>query len=145
MRKVKTVFSVIFLLAVMNTNAQSNIEKQIAEKVEQLRKAMIDGDSAMLDKLAADNLMYRHSGGHIDDKKEFVGKFASGKSDFVTVDLEEQKIQVINKKTVAVYHNLNAKTNDGGKPGEVHLFVLLVWKKQGGSWKMVARQAAKKV
>lgn len=140
-------YSLILLLAfiTVTATAQSKAEKEVAEKVEQLRKAMIDGDSLMLDKLSAENLMYRHSGGHIDDKKEFVGKFASGKSDFVTIDLEEQKIQVINKKTVAVYHNLNAKTNDGGKPAEVHLFVLLVWKKQGGSWKMVARQAAKKV
>ena len=141
----KVIIAGCMLLASTAMLAQSKTQKQVEEKVEQLRKAMVDADSLMLDKLASANLIYGHSGGHIDDKKEFVGKFASGKSDFVTVDLEEQKIQVLNKKTVAVYHNLNAKTNDGGKPGEVHLFVLLVWKKQGGSWKMVARQAAKKV
>lgn len=145
MRTVKAVVSVFFLLVIAQVNAQSNIEKQIAEKVEQLRKAMVDGDSAMLDKLSAANLMYRHSGGHIDDKKEFVGKFASGKSDFVSIELSDQTIQVIDKKTAAVYHFLNGVTNDNGKPGEAHIFVLIVWKKQHGSWKMVARQAAKKV
>jgi ketosteroid isomerase-like protein len=125
--------------------AQSKQQKQVAEKVEQLRKAMIDGDSVMLDNLAAKSLMYRHSGGHIDDKKEFVNKLAVGKSDFVTIELLDQTISVINNKVVTVFHTLNATTNDGGKPAEVHLFVMLVWEKQQGNWKMVARQAAKKV
>ncbi|MEK7226911.1 MAG: nuclear transport factor 2 family protein, partial [Bacteroidota bacterium] len=36
-------------------------------------------------------------------------------------------------------------TNDGGKPGEVHLLVMLVWQKQGGKWILLARQAVKTV
>jgi ketosteroid isomerase-like protein len=125
--------------------AQSKEQKQVEEKVEQLRKAMVDGDSVMLDKLAAENLLYRHSGGHFDDKKEFVHKLVSGGSDFVTIELLEQKVSVINKKLVVVYHTLEAKTNDNGKPADVHLYVMLVWEKQHGDWKLVARQAAKKV
>jgi ketosteroid isomerase-like protein len=125
--------------------AQSKQQKQVEEKVEQLRKAMVDGDSAMLDNLTSENLWYRHSGGHIDDKKEFVNKLASGKSDFVSIELLEQKIAVINKKLVLVYHTLEAKTNDNGKPADVHLYVMLVWEKQRGNWKLVGRQAAKKV
>jgi ketosteroid isomerase-like protein len=135
-----TIFSLPALLF-----AQSKQQKQVEEKVEQLRKAMVDGDSVMLNKLASENLMYRHSGGHIDDKKEFVNKLASGKSDFVSIELLEQKISVINKKVVIVYHTLDAKTNDSGKPADVHLYVMLVWEKQQGNWKLVARQAAKKV
>jgi Domain of unknown function (DUF4440) len=135
-----TIFSLPTLLF-----AQSKQQTLVAEKVEQLRKAMVDGDSVMLDKLASENLMYRHSGGHIDDKKEFVNKLASGKSDFVSIELLEQKIAVINKKVVVVYHTLDAKTNDNGKPADVHLYVMLVWEKQQGNWKLVARQAAKKV
>jgi ketosteroid isomerase-like protein len=125
--------------------AQSKQQKQVEEKVEQLRKAMVDGDSLMLDKLAAENLLYRHSGGHMDDKKEFVNKLASGKSDFVSIELLEPKVSVINKKLVIVYHTLEAKTNDNGKPADVHLYVMLVWEKKHGDWKLVARQAAKKV
>ena len=42
-----------------------------------------------------------------------------------------------------VRHILKAKTNDGGKPADVHLRVLLIWQKQGGHWKLLARQAVK--
>lgn len=125
--------------------AQNKQQKQLEEKVEQLRKAMIDGDSVMLDKLASENLTYRHSGGHMDDKKEFVHKLASGQSDFVSIDLSNPVISIINKKTAVVYHTLNAKTNDGGKPADVNLYIMLVWEKQHKEWKLVARQAAKKL
>ncbi len=125
--------------------AQNKQQVQVAEKVEQLRKAMVDGDSAMLDKLASANLMYGHSGGHIDDKKEFVSKIASGKSDFVTIDLSEQTYTVVNKKIVVVRHTFKSKTNDGGKPADILMYVMLVWEKQRGDWKLVARQASKKV
>jgi hypothetical protein len=123
--------------------AQTKQEKLVGQKVEQLRKAMVDGDSLMLHKLTATNLIYRHSGGHIDNKKEFVHKLASGQSDFVSIALVDPTIQLINKKTAVAYHTLSANTNDGGKPGEVNLYIMLVWEKQQGNWKLVARQAAK--
>ncbi|MEI9956529.1 MAG: nuclear transport factor 2 family protein [Ferruginibacter sp.] len=116
--------------------AQSKAQEEVEAKVQQLTKAMIDGDSATLDKLAADNLIYRHSNGHIDTKKDFVHKLASGESDFVTIDLTDPTISVINKNVVVVWHTLSAKTNDGGKPGEVNLYIMLVWesKKGSGNW-----------
>lgn len=146
MKKAITVLvSVCLIFLCTAVLAQSKHQVQVAEKVEQLRKAMVDGDSAMLDKLASANLMYGHSGGHIDDKKEFVSKIASGKSDFVTIDLSEQTYTVVNKKIVVVRHTFKSKTNDGGKPADILMYVMLVWEKQRGDWKLVARQASKKV
>lgn len=122
--------------------AQTRQEKNVTVAVEQLRKAMIDGDSMALEKIVSGKLSYGHSGGHIDDKKEFVSKLASGQSDFVTIELKDQTISISGKVAI-VRHTLNAITNDNGKPGEVHLFVLLIWQKQKGSWKLLARQAVK--
>lgn len=132
----------IFTCCSFLLQAQSKKEKAVAEAVEQLKKAMIDGNRDELEKIADNNLSYGHSGGHVEGKKEFVEKIASGKSDFVTIELSEQTIYV-NGKTAIVRHTLNAKTNDGGKPGEVHLKVLLVFQKHGGSWKLLTRQAVK--
>lgn len=131
-----------FLLVTLSVQAQIKNENKVAAAVEQLRKAMIDGNKTELENLVSDQLSYGHSGGHIDDKKEFVEKLTSGKSDFVTIDLTEQSIS-ISGKTAIVRHKLNATTNDGGKPGEVHLLVMLVWQKQGGKWILLARQAVK--
>ena len=122
--------------------AQTKQEQAVLNTVELLRKAMVDADSVMLDKLVSPKLSYGHSGGHIDDKTEFVQKIVSGKSDFVTLEFPGQSIS-ISKNTAIVRHKFNAVTNDNGKPGEVHLAVLLIWQKQHGQWKLLARQAVK--
>ncbi len=134
---VALVFSICTLL-----RAQTKQEKAVANAVEQLRKAMVDADLVMLDKLTSPQLSYGHSGGALDDKTVFVQKIVSGKSDFVSIELPGQTISV-SKNTAIVRHKLNAVTNDSGKPGEVHLAVMLVWQKLHGQWKLLARQAIK--
>ncbi len=141
---IKKLFSTTVLILLLSsfTIAQSKDEKSVAAAVERLRVAMVDGNKSELENITADQLSYGHSSGHIDNKTEFVEKLVSGASDFVSIDQTAQTIS-INDKTAIVRHRLDAKTNDGGKPGEAHLFVLLVWQKKHGNWKLLARQAVK--
>ena len=141
MKKLLLIGIILFSIS-SGANAQGKQEAAVTNAVEQLRKAMVDGDSVMLDKLTLPQLSYGHSGGHIDDKTEFVHKLVSGGSDFVTIELTEQTISV-SKNTAVVRHKLNAATNDNGKPAVVHLAVLLIWQKLHGDWKLLARQAIK--
>jgi ketosteroid isomerase-like protein len=120
--------------------AQSKDEKAVTASVESLRKAMVDADKATLEKLADTKLSYGHSGGKIENKETFVDNIVSGRSDFVTIELADQTVTVTGN-TAIVRHNLNATTNDNGKPAEVHLHVLTVWVKEGNAWKLLARQA----
>lgn len=131
-------------ISVMNIRAaaQDKDIKEVAAAVESLRKAMIDPDKATLDKLAADELTYGHSSGQLQDKSGFIETLVSGKSDFVSIDLTGQSIKIVDH-TAIVRHQLSAATNDGGKPGHVSLSILLVWVKQHGEWKLLARQAVK--
>ena len=139
----KYILFLSFLLGISFFAIAQNKNVAIVEKaVEQLRLAMISGDSTQLRNLVSDRLSYGHSGGHVDDAAQFVEKIASGKSDFVTIELKNQTIDVKNGVAI-VRHTLNATTNDGGKPSEVHLLVLMVWQKEKGVWKMIARQAVK--
>lgn len=141
MKKISVII-ILFILTGFSVTAQSKQEKAVANAVEKLRKAMVDGNKADLESSVSEQLSYGHSGGHIDDKNEFVEKLTSGKSDFVTIDLTEQTISVSGKVAI-VRHVLTAKTNDGGKPGDVHLRILLVFQKKAGKWILLARQAVK--
>ena len=133
----------MFIICVSNNIiAQSRHEKAVAIAVEELRKAMETGNKTMLEKYTSDKLSYGHSGGKVEGKQSFIQSLTSGASDFVTIDLSEQTISV-SKKTAIVRHKLSATTNDGGKPGTVKLFILLVWQKLHGQWKLLARQAVK--
>ncbi len=138
----KTIIAAVLVFSGFALRAQSKTEKAVATATENLRRAMVDADSVLLNDLVSDKLSYGHSGGHVDSKSEFISKITSGKSDFVSIDFSEQTI-VISKNVAMVRHKLNAVTNDNGKPGEVHLLVLLIWQKQHGHWKLLARQAVK--
>jgi hypothetical protein len=123
-------------------SAQSKDEIAVAKAVEELRIAMVDADQQKLQSLTSEKLSYGHSGGAIDNKTVFVQKLTSGASDFQTLEFSAQTISV-NGNVAIVRHELNGKTNDGGKPGEVHLKVLLVWQKEKSKWILIARQAVK--
>ncbi len=123
------------------TKSEKNI-KQLEARVEQLRTAMIDGNAEKLKELSASELNYGHSGGHVENQAEFIEKIVSGRSDFVTIELKDQTIQLV-KDIAIVRHNLVGTTSNLGKPGVVDIGVMLIWQKQGGTWKLLARQAFK--
>lgn len=122
--------------------AATKDEQAVAAAVESLRKALIDPDKAALDALVCDELTYGHSNGNIQDKAAFEEALLNESSDFVTIELTQQTVKVVGN-TAWVRHILSATTNDGGKPGSTHLSVLLVWVKQKGRWRLLARQAVK--
>lgn len=122
--------------------AQSKEEAAVTAAVENLKKAMIDGDKAGLEKITADQLSYGHSSGRVEDKASFVDNIVTGKSDFVTIELTNQTVTVAGDAAI-VRHALSATTNDNGNAGSVKLNILLIWQKQKGQWKLLARQAVK--
>ncbi|MBS1525227.1 MAG: nuclear transport factor 2 family protein [Bacteroidetes bacterium] len=128
----------------MNIPPDSDAIQEVADAVEQLRKAMISADGARLDQLASDELTYGHSGGQMQNKQEFISSFTNGDSVFLTIEISNQTIRVIGN-TAIVRHTLAAETNDKGKgPGSVKISILLVWiKNDEQQWQLVARQAVK--
>jgi len=135
-------FAVIAGPVFAQSKDESKDERAVATAVEALRKALVDPDKATLDALVLDELTYGHSNGNLQDKATFEEALLNKSSDFVTIDLTNQTVKVIGN-TAWVRHTLTATTNDGGKPGNAHLSVLLVWLRQKGQWRLLARQAVK--
>jgi Domain of unknown function (DUF4440) len=122
--------------------AQSNDEIQVAAQVENLRRAMISADKNALDQLTAAALSYGHSNGLIEDKESFVDALLKGRSVFKTMILSDQTVRICGDVAL-VRHHLQGDTNNDNVPGKIDLFVLLVWQKQAGQWKLLARQSVK--
>lgn len=115
---------------------------EVEDAVNKLTKLMVTPDSLVLDKMILNNLSYGHSSGKIQTKQEFMHSLLSGESDFVDINLTDQTVTVQNK-TALVRHTLNAKTNDKNVPGNVKLYILLIWSKEKTGWKLLGRQAVK--
>nr|WP_314492694.1 nuclear transport factor 2 family protein [uncultured Chryseobacterium sp.] len=139
----KLIVVMSFLVAIAVFGQKKNDIQSVSDAAEKLRSAMISGEKSALESLIVPELTYGHSGGHIDDAAEFVEKLVSKKSDFVTIDISNQNIQIVGN-TAIVRHHFYATTADQGKaPGDVTLDILLVWTKVKKDWKLLARQAVK--
>ena len=133
-----------FLAAAGNPGAPAQAVEDraaVAQAVDALTKAMIEVDRAKLDALAADQLSYGHSAGRIENKKEFIDYLASRASAFRRIELSDQTISLVDNEAI-VRHLFTAETvNPAGQVTPVRIGVLQVWQKQGGDWKLLARQA----
>jgi len=130
-------------MAVSISAQKTNDKDAVEASAERLRLVMISGERSSLESLILPELTYGHSGGHIDDSKEFVEKLVTKKSDFLTIDITNQTVQIVGN-TAIVRHHFYATTADAGKaPGDVTLDILLVWAKVKNDWKLLARQAVK--
>ncbi|MDF2930869.1 MAG: nuclear transport factor 2 family protein [Chryseobacterium sp.] len=139
----KIIFTLSFLVTITVFAQKKNDKDAVTDVAEKLRLAMMSGDKSSLESLILPELTYGHSGGHIDDATEFVDKLVSKKSDFVTIDITNQNVNIVGN-TAIVRHHFYATTADFGKaPGDVTLDILLVWVKVKNDWKLLARQAVK--
>lgn len=123
--------------------AQSADEKEIADRVETLRKMLMTPDKTILEELAAEELSYGHSTGLIEDKAAFVDALVTGKTRLGAVVFSDQTIKIAGDAAI-VRHKMTADLNNNNTITKVDIFVLLVWQKQNGKWKILARQAARK-
>jgi ketosteroid isomerase-like protein len=136
----------IFLLAIVvgsaSSFAQSKNEKNAETAVAFLIKALESSNKADLENIASEELTYGHSNGLVEDKKGFVEALTNGSSDFENIKISNQTIKVTGNLAL-VRHRLDAGTLNKGVKGEIHLNVLLVFRKEKGEWKLLARQAAR--
>lgn len=132
----------IFSSLIFCVNFSFAQKAEVEEAVTKLTKLMITPDSLALDELVLPNLSYGHSSGKIQTKQEFMHSLLSAESDFVDINLTDQTL-IVQNKTALVRHTLNAKTNDKNVPGNVKLYILLIWSKEKAGWKLLGRQAVK--
>lgn len=123
-------------------SAQEREIKKVEAAAAFLINALESGDRKALEKISSVNLSYGHSNGRVEDRIQFIEALVSKTSDFISISVSEQRIQVTGKNAI-VRQRLDATIMDGGKPGEVRLNVLLVFKKETGEWKLLARHASR--
>ena len=115
----------------------------VAAAVAALTKAMLAADKAQLEALTADQLSYGHSGGVIQDKADFVKVIAEKKTVYKSIELSKQTLGMAGTNAI-VRHAWESESGAGdGKWTVSKIGVLQVWQKQGGNWKLLARQAFK--
>jgi ketosteroid isomerase-like protein len=140
MKFIKTV--IFSLLISPSVFAQSSSEANLEKQMNLLSMAIISADQNALDNLTTNDLIYGHSDDRIQNKSEFIESLVNKKSVMTKIDLSNQKISIVGDLAFVSNH-MSADVAPGGKPGHVDLNIFYVWKKNGDSWKLLARKAFK--
>ena len=133
----------VALATTLPARAETTDQAAVADAVAALTKAMLAADRAKLESLVSEQLSYGHSGGVVQDKKDFVEVIASKKSVYKSIELSKQTIAVAGNNAI-VRHAWESESGTGdGKWNVSKIGVLQVWQKEASGWKLFARQAFK--
>ncbi|MEO7651861.1 MAG: nuclear transport factor 2 family protein [Bryobacteraceae bacterium] len=105
-------------------------------------KAILAKDSATLERLLDNDLVYAHASGAVDSKQQYLDKIKSGRQ--VYKSFEQRKVSVRMHGHTAVTQSWARVTgvNPQG-PFDDKIMLLHVWMKKNGAWRLVAHQTAR--
>ena len=142
MKFIKFTFAILLSLVVFGAQAQEKKEQKLNETLEQFRLTLIDPNESTFYALTSPKLSYGHSAGAVEDQKTFIANMVNGKSDFVTINIADQTVEV-EGNIGYVRHTFNAVTSTDPKIAPIKLKIVYVWVFEAGAWKLRARQAVK--
>jgi ketosteroid isomerase-like protein len=105
--------------------------------------AVTKNDVAAAARYLADDLIYTHSTGLAESKSEYLAKLKAGTQKYTNLDLMNPVIRVYGDAAV-LNTQIRMRGATQGTPFDNTLFMMQVWAKQGGAWKMVAHQTTRK-
>ena len=142
MKKI-TQLSILLVILSLTVVGQSKQEKELTAAIELFKKGVVDADKNLLESVTAENLVYGHSSGKVQNKAEFVAEIVSGQPlDYVSVETADQTIAVSGDVAI-VRHVYSAETMSNGTPGKLKIGNMMIWQNRHGKWKLLARQAYK--
>lgn len=140
----KKLFILWLCLVITNTlSAQDKTEDMVLKLDRQRFDAQISKDTTLLNQLLSNDLIYVHSSGLVENKKEYVDKISNRQADYREVNIEKAKAHIYGKNTAII--NGTAKINlwQTDKMVTIYLHYLDVWVKEKGKWRMVRWQSTR--
>ena len=122
--------------------AEAGDEAAVRQNIEALREALLKADKAQLARLTADQLSYGHSDGRVQNKPEFIDGVMTRKATVKSINFPDLKIEVAGDAAIA-RHLYESESEMDGKTTNTKIGTLELWQKQGGNWKLLARQGYK--
>lgn len=131
--------AVVFLFAALPVAAQNNGAQQAVLKLEQQWvDALVKADTAALETIYADDLVYTHSSSVVDTKASYIDSIKTGKTKYQSLERDDIKVRVYGDTAIV---NCMAKIKVNGN--DISVRYIHVYVKQKGGWKMAAHQATR--
>ncbi len=141
MKNISYIF-VLFMLTAFMASAQSKAEQAVATAVIALHSNVVNPERKALEMLVSNDLSYGHSAGKVENKDQFIDFLFNGPFKFTAINTTDQTIKISGDNAI-VRHIFLGKATNAGVPTEIRIGNLMVWRKEGGIWKLLVRQAFK--
>ena len=138
----KIAFGILILFIVNGSFAQID-SIGLKNAMQQLDKALLQKDEAVLRSVLHKDLSYGHSNGWIQSKSDIMNDFKSGKLTYNKIENNSSAIVTMNKKYATVKTNTNSEGAVNGTAFKLTLHVMQFWLKTKKGWQLIARQSAK--
>jgi ketosteroid isomerase-like protein len=119
--------------------AEREAEQEVLKVEEELDRAFAEGDTATLDRIWADDVVYTSANGRVLDKAQYLARFRSGTRTFDSFAHDDIRVRlyenmaIVTGRSTSVLHD--AGRLSAGPRRFTHIYV-----KRGGRWRLVAHQ-----
>ena len=117
-------------------------EDELRRSMEVLKAALLKRDSVVLTDILSADLTYGHSNGWTQNKSDFIRSVLSGEQEYILLEPRDIRIRNYGNAAVVDFESLVAVRMKGDLM-RLDLDILMVWIREGGTWRLVARQSAK--
>ncbi len=101
------------------------------------------GDQARLEAILSNDLHYAHSSGKVDTKASLIKALTARTSVYESFHYQERKFTLIGAGLATMTGRLLVKVGPAGKPNELDLSILAIWREENGQWRFLAWQSCK--
>ena len=142
------------LIAPLATAAEKSSAPAFANEGERLRAALAAadderlaatkaGDQARLEAILSNDLHYAHSSGKVDSKASLIKALTARTSVYESFHYQERKFTLIGAGLATMTGRVLVKVGPAGKPNELDLSILAIWRDENGKWRFLAWQSCK--
>jgi ketosteroid isomerase-like protein len=129
-------------LAAAACAAAGSTEDQVKEAEKAWIAATTKNDFAALEKILAEELIYTHSSGVSDSKREFIDNLKKGVRKYESLDYESSTVKVLGNTAILTGKG-RLKVTTNGQTNDMKISLLHVYLKRGSGWQLVGHQSAR--
>lgn len=122
--------------------AQEATKASILALDKQWSDAIVKGDTATLEKLLTDDLVYAHATGIVDTKTSYIAKIKGGKQVYKSFEQHKPTVNLYKDSAVTFSWVRVTGTNQSGAFDD-KIMLMHFWVKQNNAWRLAAHQTTK--
>ncbi len=130
--------AVLFLLCAAIARAADASVAAVLRADDARLKAMMAGDAAVLAAVFSDELVFVHSDGRRESKREYVKNLTAGDTAYADAKTSDVQAQRVSADVIVLTGAQSMRKKLGAEWSQIDLRFQSVWRDESGVWRMVA-------